>query len=278
MLIKILILAFIIIFTLYLYLISPRRSKRNELSSLLPLNFAHRGYFSKTQRVPENSLLAFELAIQKNMGIELDVHLTKDKQLVVFHDDTLERMCGLPQRVESTTYHTMQTLFLMGSSEKIPLLSEVLDLVDGKVPLLIELKMPTPNTTLCSAVYALLADYNGSFLIQSFNPLALRWFKKHAPHILRGQLSSGFTKERPSIPFIYCFLVQHLLTNCIARPDFITYHAPDTANISLLINRLLYKIPIGVWTLRSEEMYKKCLNKYSILIFEKFKNMQLHKH
>lgn len=260
---------FLVIILLPLYLIAPRFRCRKNITPFLQYDFAHRGYWNMKEGVPENSLTAFRLAAEQGYGIELDLHLTKDGQIVVFHDDYLTRMCGVNLSVESTTYKDLSRYTLSGTSEKIPLFSEVLSLIDGKVPLLIELKLPSINTTLCSLVQKELKNYNGTYLIQSFNCLGLFWFRKHAPHILRGQLSSNLTKTEQNIPLIACFAVEFLLSNILTRPDFISYKLKDEKNISLFLHKHLFCTPIATWTLHTKEEISYAKTKYSIAIFEK---------
>lgn len=260
---------FLTIILLFLYSIAPRFRYRKTVLSFSQYNFAHRGYWNMEMNIPENSLPSFQLAVEHGFGIELDLHLTKDGKIVVFHDDFLSRMCGVDLSVENTTYEELSQYHLAGTSEKIPLFSEVLALVNGKVPLLIELKLPSSNTALCSLVQKELQHYNGTYLIQSFNSLGLLWFRKHAPHILRGQLSSNLTKTEPNIPFIACFVVEYLLSNVFTRPDFVSYRLKDEKNISLMLHKYLFNTPIAVWTLHTEEELSYARSKYSIPILEK---------
>ncbi|WP_461811913.1 glycerophosphodiester phosphodiesterase family protein [Faecalimonas sp.] len=260
---------FLTILLLFLYSIAPRFRYRKTVLSFSKYAFAHRGYWDMEMNIPENSLPSFQLAVEHGFGIELDLHLTKDGKIVVFHDDFLTRMCGVDFSVENTTYDVLSQYQLAGTSEKIPLFSEVLALVKGKVPLLIELKLPSSNTALCSLVQKELEHYHGSYLIQSFNSLGLLWFRKYAPHILRGQLSANLTKTEPTIPFIACFAVKYLLSNVVTRPDFISYKLKDEKNISLILHKYLLNTPIAVWTLHTETEISYAKAKYSIPIFEK---------
>lgn len=255
---------------IYLFLICPNLSRREQMKRFFNTEFAHRGYFSERHLIPENSMAAFHEAVKHHLGIELDVHLTKDKQIVVFHDDTLTRMCQAPHTVEEMTYKELNQFYLNHTSEKIPLFSDVLHYVNGRVPLLIELKLPTKSTVLCEEILQLLQKYPGPFLIQSFNTLGILWFRKHAPHILRGQLSSNLTKTRVDEPWIACLFVRFLLINCMGKPDFISYKLKDASNISLQIIKILYRIPIAVWTLRTKEAFQKGKNCYQMVIFERF--------
>lgn len=105
--------------------------------------FAHRGFFTPDQRIPENSMPAFLAAAENGYGIEMDIQLTKDNQVVVFHDHTLTRMCGIDLPVRELTYEELQKFPLAGTQERIPLFKDVLKAVHGRVPLLVEIKLPT---------------------------------------------------------------------------------------------------------------------------------------
>lgn len=256
---------------LFLYFISicPNLSRKSEREQFVNTAFAHRGLFSDRKNIPENSMKAFREAVANHVGIELDVHLTSDEKVVVFHDDTLTRMCHQNGIIEKMSYEDLQNCYLNHTSEKIPLLSDVLSYVDGRVPLLIELKLPSKSTALCQKVSELLSSYHGKYLIQSFNTIGLVWFRRNAPHILRGQLSSNLTKTRKDEPWIACFLVRFLLLNWIGKPDFISYKYKDRSNISLRIINSFFQTPVAVWTLRTPEEISDGKRHFSMTIFEK---------
>lgn len=258
-----------LIIALYLFSIFPRISRRKEMEQYKNIKFAHRGYHSSRHLIPENSLAAFKAAARHHYGIELDVHLTSDNQVAVFHDDTLERLCGVTGRIESYTYNELRQFFLLHTSEKIPLLSEVLSFVDGRVPLLIELKIPGRSVRICEETYKILKTYNGPYLIQSFNTMGLRWFRLHAPHILRGQLSSNLTADQTREPYILKFMVKHLLFNFLGRPDFISYKLKDLPEMSVWICRRVFQTPVAVWTLTTEKTRRLGCLHYDMQIFEK---------
>ncbi|MGZ3274022.1 MAG: glycerophosphodiester phosphodiesterase family protein [Caulobacteraceae bacterium] len=147
---------------------------------------AHRGLW-RSGGAPENSLAAFEAACRAGYGIELDVRLSADGEAMVFHDETLERLTASAGLVEEQTADDLQALRLLGSCETIPTLAEVLALVDGRAPLLVELKTPVGQEGLQERrVAELLADYAGPVAVLSFNALALAWLADHAPTLRRG--------------------------------------------------------------------------------------------
>ena len=147
---------------------------------------AHRGLW-RSGGAPENSLAAFEAACVAGFGIELDVRLSADGEAMVFHDDTLERLTASAGLVEEQTADELQALRLLGSCETIPTLEEVLALIDGRAPLLVELKTPPGQEGLLERrVAEVLSDYAGPVAVLSFNVDALAWLAAHAPALRRG--------------------------------------------------------------------------------------------
>lgn len=254
---------------LYLILLLPRFSRRQDVLQFDHHSFAHRGFHSADHLIPENSIPAFKEALKRHLGIELDVHLTKDGQVVVFHDDDLKRMCHVDAVIEQMTYEELSQLPLGYTSEHMPLLTDVLSLVDGRVPLLIELKLPTKDTTLCRKTHEILSSYHGRYMVQSFNTLVLNWYRTNAPSVLRGQLSSNLMTDKEKNVMLLRFLSRFLLLNLLGRPDFISYKYKDRKNPSLFLLQHLYQTPIAVWTLRNENSYNDAKKSYNIVIFEK---------
>lgn len=139
--------------------------------------FAHRGLFDNQTRC-ENSLSAFEAAAQAGYGIELDLQMTADGKIVVFHDDDLQRMCSSPLVIEQATYAQLQEYNLGETFEKIPLFSQVLAQVNGRVPLIVEIKSTERIERTCLKVYDLLRNYPGDYCIESMNPLIMAGLPK----------------------------------------------------------------------------------------------------
>lgn len=247
----IILLILIIFAALLFFLLAPARANAVLRRQFCGCRFAHRGLHAKDKSVPENSLSAFRLAVESGYGIELDIRFTKDKQLVVFHDDTLLRMCGVDQRVDAFTYNELQEFRLLDSDEQIPLFSEVLSLVAGRIPLLVELKTGPENTLLCQHAYDMLRTYQGQYCIESFHPMIVRWFKKNAPQVLRGQLSAPMQAFDGTLSGITAFLLSRLLTNVLARPHFIAYHK-GKAPLSVSLCQTLGAMR-AVWTLRDTD-------------------------
>ena len=167
------------------------RSSRSDPDPLDPgpRGFAHRGLHGPG--VPENSLAAFRAAIDIGAGIECDVRLSGDGEVMVFHDHDLRRMCASALAVEATNAKMLTSQRLFDSNEHIPPLSQLLELVGGKVPILIELKCRGSNTPqLSQAVAAALASYSGPVGVMSFEPTVGRWFARHVPQLRRGLVIS----------------------------------------------------------------------------------------
>ena len=261
---------FVTLILLYLFLILPRMRHRPDYSVLSGFYYAHRGLHDNATEAPENSLSAFRLAIQSGYGIELDVQLTKDKVPVVFHDDTLRRVCGRPGNIWDYTYEELQRFRLCESAQTIPTLQEVLQLVDGQVPLILEFKMHDTNPEVCAISDPLLQQYRGVYCIESFYPFAVRWFRIKHPEIIRGQLSAHFSTENKPESFPQ-WCVHMLLTNVFCRPDFISYCCADTGNLSRTICRNLFGALSVAWTIRSAQELEQYRNNYDLFIFEHFR-------
>ncbi len=225
---------------------------------------AHRGYFN--DEAPENSLKAFKNAINRGFAVELDVQILKDDTLIVFHDENFERMTGKNLSVYDATYNDIKDLKLLNTEEKIPLFKEFLELVDGQIPLMVEFKNETTSNRLEKFGYELLKSYTGPYIIQSFNPLSVWWFKRHASHIVRGQLSCEY-KDSNSI-FKKWFL-SNVYGNLLTKPHYVIYDIK--ALESRVIRRLSKKgIPLFGYTAKTKESYVHTLKKGIPACFEGF--------
>lgn len=258
----------------YLGLIAPNfnSARKQRLRPFTEVYIAHRGLHDKRNGIYENTLPAFEKAVNAGYGIELDVRLTKDGIPVVFHDASLKRLCGADVFIEELTFAELQNYFVGKSEEKIPTLKEVLALVEGKVPLLIEIKAEYVVTDLCKAIMRELYTYPGEYCIQSFSPLVLRWFRVHEPYVLRGQLSTDFLipKRRQDKPEIVQWAAANLLLNRLGQPDFISYELEYKHKLSLRLCRKLYKTKIAYWTVKSEADLQLADESGDMVIFEGF--------
>lgn len=254
---------------IYLWLIMPRIFNRPSREPFMHYFYAHRGFHDNQSDAPENSLKAFRCAAEMGYGIELDVQLSKDRVPVVFHDDTLKRVCGVEGRVSDFTYDKLKKLTLFESKETIPRFEEVLRLVNGRVPLVVEIKCQNGNTEVCEYVYPYLVSYKGAYCIESFHPMAVRWFRKMAPGTVRGQLSSNLTKSGGRRFSMFC--LSHLLFNFLVRPDFIAYNCRYKEELSQKLCRRLFGAFSIAWTVKSKKQLEKIKKDYDLFIFEGFR-------
>ena len=261
------IIALLVLVLLYFFLIAPRMIRKPNRTPLYGTHYAHRGLFDNETYAPENSIAAIQKAIEAGYGIEFDVQLSKDNVPVVFHDASLKRMCGVDGKVWEYTIEELQKLRLGKSNETIPTFAHVLEIIDGRVPLIIEYKMDRVNTKVCELGNALLEKYKGTYCIESFHPLAVLWYRKNRPDVIRGQLSQDYGKtEYRGIQY---WLMKNLLTNFATRPDFIAYRHSDAKNLSRCLCKLLGALSVA-WTIRSEEQYNKAKPHFDLFIFDSF--------
>ena len=245
-------------------LIRPRAGKPKKKTLLC--DYAHRGLHGNG--IPENSLAAFSLACEKGYGIELDVQLSKDGVVMVFHDATLNRMTDVEKNLSALSAKELQKLSLAKTAETIPTFAEVLSLVNGRVPLLIELKGENFDTSLCQKTAELLASYQGDFCIESFNPLLIRDMKKCLPDAFYGILYTNVCREKKKKSILNIALTM-MATNILARPDFIAYDQRERNSLPVKITTGLYRAPKFVWTVRTEDSLETAHRHGECAIFEK---------
>ena len=249
----------------------PRRKWRGW-ESLAGVRYAHRGLHDVDAGVPENSLPAFRLAAERGFGAELDVHLMADGNLAVIHDSNILRVCGQDAVIEDLTLEDLERYPLSGSEERIPLLEDVLEIFEGRTPLVVEIKVANGNIdALTDAVIARLEHWKGTYCVESFHPGVLLRMKKKYPHIVRGQLSQDFlTDEHTGLGYLADFVSTNLLTTFLTRPDFIAYRYTDRGNLSLRLMRLLYGVHEVNWTVQDRETMERLEDEGVTVIFEKF--------
>lgn len=229
---------------------------------LLSRPIAHRGLHN--EEIPENSIASFSLAIEAGYPIETDVRIIDDGTVVVFHDDKLARMTGKDGYCSNLTKNDLDEIRLGKSDEKIPSFEAFLQFVNGRVPLLIEIKNDNKVGILENKVLQLLRSYNGEFAVQSFNPYSLEHFKQNEPGILRGQLSCVFDKK--DVGFIRRWLLSRLKLNKVSCPDFISYGFWGLP--SKYVSKT--ELPVLAWTIRSQTDSDKVADYCDNIIFEGF--------
>ena len=209
---------------------------------------AHRGIHDNKE-TPENSLKAFAKALNRNIPIELDVQLTKDNIIVVFHDYSLLRMTGKKAYLQDLTYNELQKLYLLDTKEKIPTLKEVLDLIQGKVLIDIEVKNSNYIDKLCRILKEELFNYN-NYILKSFHPLIVRKLKKLFP-----DKEVGFLINDHYSNYLYDRLVTSKFLLNILKPDFLAISKKLLKTKKL--NSLEKKYPVLVWTITDKGELEK---------------------
>lgn len=254
---------------LWLFLIAPGRASRAARAPFAGRAFAHRGLYELDQSVPENSLPAFQRAVEAGFGAELDVQRTKDGQIVVFHDDSMQRACGVNGAIRDYTYEELQAFALFGTEERIPLFLDVLRIFDGKQPLIVELKYGPDWELLSEATRQMLDEYGGPACVESFHPAMVRWFWKHDPTRLRGQLSEAARFSRKNLSLPLAFMMSRLLTDCLTRPQFIAYRVgPKPLSVRLAERMGAMKV---LWTAREKELHQQRMAENDAIIFEGYR-------
>ena len=274
----------------YLLMIMPRMINRPDRRPHLGTLYAHRGLHDNSSDAPENTMAAFKKAVEAGFGIECDVQLTADGVPVIFHDFTLARCARYPEgdipsdavrnpdgslgvkgRVTDYTYEELMRFHILESDERIPKFSDFLELVDGRVPLIVELKIERYDLSVCRGADALLKDYKGVYCIESFNPLGVFWYRINNGRVLRGQLSDAFHRDKPEeFRGPLYFLLTFLFFNILGRPDFIAFNHRYSSNISMWFCRKLFGALTAAWTIKSRDELERAREKFDIIIFDSF--------
>lgn len=259
---------FAFVMILYLFLIMPSL-KRPDSTKLQPRLYAHRGLHDGNVSVSENGLKAFSLAATAGYGIEFDVQLSKDGRLMVFHDDTLLRVTGASGRLCDMTYEQIRANPLPDGGA-IPTLDEALALIDGRVPIIVEIKHHGSVLETSRATMERLKKYMGPYCVESFHPLAVRYFKKNAPEVLRGQLASGVKLGGDGLPWYQHFAMKYLLLNAVSRPHFVAYDISCDHNLSVRLMKSLFRPLLAAWTISDKRTLDYARRDYQMPIFERF--------
>jgi glycerophosphoryl diester phosphodiesterase len=222
---------------------------------------AHRGFHDLARGRPENTLAAFEAATAAHYAIECDVHPSADGIPVVFHDLMLERLAGDPRCVRDLTAAELGDLRIAGTPEWIPTLDELLDLVEGRVPLVIELKHAAGRDGgLTWSVVERLSRYAGPAALMSFSGSQIAEMRAADPHMPRGLVAEGGIRHA----------LRHLRTARRLGVDFVSYHARDLPTPMPLITRYILGIPLTCWTVRNAEEMRRALAWTDQVTFEGF--------
>lgn len=226
-----------------------RKSVNKKINILLGKQIAHRGLWDVYN--PENSIGAYLRCIDRNIPIELDVHILKDKSLVVFHDDDTMRMTGKRIILKDANYDDVKDLKLKNTSYKIPKFSDILNLVDGQVLLDIEVKNDVKNFKICNELCKCLDNYKGEFIVKSFNPIYLLWFRIYRPNYVRGLLVSSLGWN--VVGKILEYMLFNMWFNFLVKPDFVAFNYKNLPNKK--VDRLRRKgMPILLFTVKKNDI------------------------
>ena len=244
---------------------------------------------------PENSMPAFQAAVAAGYGIELDTQTTADGRLVVFHDENLYRMCGIDKNLYECTYDELRTYKLAKTEYGIPLFEDVLKMIDGKVPLVVEIKSEgnwkrtTRMTAEALDAYGVSVrsdirmedskeekkaekrEYNRQpYCMESFHPFIVKWFRDNRPDVLRGQLSTNFFRSTLKRVWYENIVLTNLMLNFLSRPDFVAYNYRYKNQPSFWLCRNLFGVVSAAWTVRSEAALEKVAKVFEVIIFDSF--------
>ena len=213
----------------------------------------HRGYHDN-KNYPENSLKAFARSKKDGMPVELDVQLTTDNELMVFHDENLQRMTGMNAKIQECSYEKIRDLKLMGTSERIPKFAEVLDLMAGKEMIDIEIKPAERIEATCRKTIEVLEGYPQNYLLKSFDPRIVIWLRRHASERPRGMLIT----ESVGKGWLIDWLVKSRLMIWLCQPDFVAIH--KTLFTKRRWRKMTAKRSVLLWTINQESEIRRRKN------------------
>jgi hypothetical protein len=250
--------------------VKPRIFNKPDLSELRRYDYAHRGFTGNDPAVPENSKTAFQNAIDHGYGITMDVRLTRDGIPVIFADTRLERLTGASGSVENTTLADIRGLKLSGTDEEVLTLDEALKLVNGQVPVILDLQVEDDNVdSLCDEVCEAVDEYEGVFAIESMDARVLRWYKKQRNEYVRGQKTDYTYRSGSSfMSRLIDFLTSSLLINFLSEPDFISTPIDQKCNPSLFLCKLVYRVPRVSTMVRSLDDYETAKTDGASVVFD----------
>lgn len=232
-----------------------------QLKDLKGLYIAHRGI--QNDNVIENTIPAFSLALEKKVPIELDLHILKDGNIVVFHDHNLKRLFGIDREISSYHYEELKKLTFLNTKLHIPLFEEVLKLINGNVLLVIEIKLSKimNYSKYCQRIVSILENYPYDFVVKSFDIRIVHWFLKHTSYI-----TGLLIADRKGS--IYDFLMQRKVIISRLNPNFLSvdYHILSNS----VIQNFRKEKPVLVWTIRNQNTLNKVKNKADSYLIEKF--------
>ena len=250
--------------------IKHRTKGKPDMTVFSAYDYANGGLHDYCKNIPDNSLKSFERAMKHGYGIVMDVRITKDGVPVVFSDRGLWRMCSVEGNIEDKSIDELKEYRLIDTDMTIPTLEEALNLVDGQVPVLLNLKSLNGDyLNLCENCAVVIDQYDGVIAVEALDYRCIRWFMRYRPAVIRGQMFEKRVDFGDSIfTFIKQFGKNWLLTNFMSKPDFISSHLVDRKSISLTLCRILYHVPVMNWTVCTMKGYEKVRMDDAIVVFE----------
>jgi len=234
---------------------------------------AHRGFFDNGMDAPENTVLAFKKAVDAGYGIELDVQLSQDKRVVVTHDYDLKRICGVNELVKNLSYQELCEYKIFDTAESIPLLTDVLQVIDGKVPLIVEIKAEREYEEVCRLTAEILSSYSGVYCVESFSPYVVNWYRRNKPDVIRGQLADDFFKNKK--PTLLNWALTNMIFNVISKPDFIAYNHHSSGKKCIRFWEKALGCSLAAWTINSQAELDRAAEIFDVIIFDGFTPKQL---
>ena len=266
-LLKILIVCAVILAGLYVLSVQGRAGHPG-LAGLQGWKYAHRGLHDED--LPENSMAAFRAALENGYGIELDIHLMKDRNLAVIHDTSLLRTAGVDVKITDLTVEDLVN-YPLANGELIPTFDQVLELFAGKAPLIIELKDDGNSKALVDTAVKAMEGYEGAYCMESFHPQCVYELRKHHPQIIRGQLVMDYFKEEKSkLHPLLKWAITCQAENFMTQPDFVSYRYSDRKHFSNFLARKFWGLQGVSWTIKSQADLDKAVEEGWLPIFEGF--------
>jgi len=248
--------------------IRPDNSRRNRLTPFIGSFFSYRGLYGEEKALPENTIPAFGQAVAAGYGLYLDIRMTKDERVVVFSDERLTRLCGRDLRLGDCEYEWLSTLKLLDTEYSPVLLTQVLRLVMGNVPIVLCLHGDDRYQVFCSRLAEILGNYHGDYCVVSSSPQIVGWWHNCFPHTLRGQVMPG-KDEYKELPWWKQFVWRNCLLNRNTHPDFVIM---EQSSLRSLAFRLLqrWKACLVVKNVHSQEQLDNARSWARFYIFEGF--------
>jgi glycerophosphoryl diester phosphodiesterase len=232
---------------------------------------AHRGLHNAARGIVENSASAVSAAMGAGIGVEVDLQCAANHMPIVFHDATLDRLTAETGPVAAHDAGALSRMTLRNSKDCIMSLPVLLELVNGFVPLLLEVKSTwTRDGKFEANIAQMLASYKGPVAVMSFDPYSLKAFREAAPLLPRGLVADRFDDEShwSHLTIGQRLAMRNLLTSAIAWPNFIAYDIAALPALAPLVARFVFGLPLLTWTVRSPEERERALRYADAMIFE----------